>query len=92
MSDDFNLDTHCVVCREPRSTHPTDSNNPYPLYDEGRACRDCDVHVTAARIQTFNEIENGHAVIATIRDFLRFTYAIKRAERVLDGTPRGEEE
>jgi len=50
VSDDFNLDTHCVVCQEPRSTHPTESNNPFPLFDEGRACRDCDAYITASRL------------------------------------------
>ena len=85
MSDDFNLDTHCVVCREPRGSHPTESNNPSPLFHEGRACRDCDSYITATKVQaltlTFEEREQ---VYETIRNFLNLTAGIKQAKRIAD--------
>lgn len=86
MSDDFDLDTHCVVCKEPRSTHPTESNNPRPLFQEGRACRDCDAYITAARMKTWGiKDDNARAfVLRTLHDFLNFVASIKKAKRVAD--------
>ena len=89
MSDDFNLDTHCVVCQEPRSTHPTESNNPRPLFNEGRACRDCDSFVTASRVYTMRlNQEQGEEVIGVIRNFLNLATGIrlskKRAAEMLE--------
>ena len=90
MSDDFNLDTHCVVCQEPRSTHPTESNNPSPLYDEGRACRDCDSFITAARMKVWNiKDDNARAfVLRTLHDFLKMAASIRisknRADEMLE--------
>ena len=83
MSDDFNLDTHCVVCQQPRGSHPTETNNPSPLFDEGRACRDCDSYITAARVQTLTlTIEESEQVFQTIRNFLSLSAGIKEAKRI----------
>lgn len=83
MSDDFNLDTHCVVCQQPRGSHPTDSNNPFPLFHEGRACRDCDAYITAARVQTVRlNQEQGQQVLNIITSFLNLTAGIKEAKRI----------
>lgn len=85
MSDDFNLDTHCVVCRQPRGSHPTESNNPHPLHDEGRACRDCDSYITASRVLTMRlNMEQREQVLETIHNFLSLTAGIKEAKRVAD--------
>ena len=85
MSDDFDLDTHCVVCRQPRGSHPTESNNPSPLYDEGRACRDCDSYITAVRIQTmgFGDYSR-HIILHTVRNFLSLSAGIKETKRLGD--------
>ena len=85
MSDDFNLDTHCVVCRQPRGSHPTETNNPRPLFNEGRACRNCDSYITASRVQTMMlTIEESEQVFQTIRNFLSLTAGIKEAKRLAD--------
>lgn len=90
MSDDFNIETHCVVCQEPRSTHPTESNNPRPLFQEGRACHDCDSFITAARMQTWRmRDDNARAfVLRTLHDFLKMAATIrlskKRADEMLE--------
>ena len=82
MSDDFSLITHCVVCREPRSMHPTESNNPRPLFNEGRACRDCDSYITAARVYTVRlNQEQGEEVIGVIRNFLNLAAGIRIANK-----------
>lgn len=83
MSDDFNLDTHCVVCQEPRSTHPTESNNPRPLFQEGRACRDCDTYIIAARMKTWGIADdNARAfVLRTLHDFLKMTATIRLSKK-----------
>ena len=73
--DDFNFETHCVVCHEPRSTHPTETNRPNPLFTKGFACRDCDVFVTASRVpamQPFTEI---------LREFLSLSTALRQAQK-----------
>lgn len=85
MSDDFDLDTHCVVCQQPRGSHPTESNNPFPLFDEGRACRDCDSYITAARMQTMGFGEQARDIVLhAVRNFLNYTYLIKETKRVAD--------
>jgi len=85
MSDDFNIETHCVVCRQERSTHPTESNNPFPLFDEGRACRDCDSYITAARVQTMMlNMEQREQVLETLHNFLNLTAGIKQTKRIAD--------
>jgi hypothetical protein len=85
MSDEFDLDTHCVVCREPRGSHPTESNNPRPLFDEGRACRDCDSYIVAARVQTMMlNMEQREQALETIHNFLSLTAGMKEAKRIAD--------
>ena len=85
MNEDFSIVTHCVVCRQERSTHPTESNNPRPLFHEGRACRECDAYVTAARVHTMNFSEpTRYVVLDTLRNFLTITAGIKQANRYAD--------
>jgi hypothetical protein len=85
MSDEFDLDTHCVVCREPRGSHPTESNNPRPLFDEGRACRDCDSYIIASRMMLagLNE-ELRDNCLFILRQFLNGAASIKEAKRIAD--------
>jgi len=85
MNEDFSIVTHCVVCREPRDTHPTESNNPRPLFHEGRACRDCDAYITAARVVTAGDSDvMRNVVLDTLRNFLTITAGIKQANRYAD--------
>lgn len=87
-SDDYtfakehiNLDTHCVVCEEPRSTHPTESNNPRPLFNEGRACRDCNAYIIAARLYSVRIPHASEEVIGIIRNFLNLSMSVRAANK-----------